>query len=240
MKIREIRATPVLVPLRRPLLHSNGTETGTARTVIELETDEGVVGIGETRGGATVAAMVAASRELWAGVDVLEAARIARRFAFYRVTSEQLHTVGAMKLAGAGIELACWDAAGQAARQARGRSVGRDRARADRLRGLRVLPLCGRRSRGRRRDGRAGRRARGRADRDARLPRREGQERRARPRAGAGRHPAPALRAGVAHAAPADRSRTRCGPSARRCASSRVLPSSTSSSARTPCSGSRA
>ena len=113
MKIRDIRATPVLVPLRRPLLHSNGTETGTARTIIELETDEGVVGIGETRGGASVAAMVAASRELWVGVDVLEAARIARRFGFYRVTSEQLHTVGAMKLAGAGIELACWDAAGQ-------------------------------------------------------------------------------------------------------------------------------
>ncbi|HEX7292658.1 MAG TPA: enolase C-terminal domain-like protein [Conexibacter sp.] len=113
MKIREIRATPVLVPMRRPLLHSNGTETGTARTLIELVTDEGVVGIGETRGGAPVAAMVAASRELWTGVDVLEAARIARRFGFYRVTSEQLHTVGAMKLAGAGIELACWDAAGK-------------------------------------------------------------------------------------------------------------------------------
>jgi glucarate dehydratase len=113
MKIHEIRATPVLVPMRRPLLHSNGTETGTARTILELVTDEGVVGIGETRGGATVAAMVAASRELWAGVDVLEAARIARRFSFYRVTSEQLHTVGAMKLAGAGIEMACWDAAGR-------------------------------------------------------------------------------------------------------------------------------
>ncbi|MBB4662415.1 enolase C-terminal domain-like protein [Conexibacter arvalis] len=113
MRIREIRATPVLVPMRRPLLHSSGTETGTARTVIELITDEGAIGIGETRGGASVAAMVEAARELWVGVDVLEAARIARRFSYYRVTSEQLHVVGAMKLAGAGVEMACWDAAGR-------------------------------------------------------------------------------------------------------------------------------
>jgi glucarate dehydratase len=99
--------------MRRPLLHSNGTETGTARTIIELVTDEGVVGVGETRGGAAVAEMVVAARDLYVDVDVLEAARIARRFSFYRVTSEQLHTVGAMKLAGAGIEMACWDAAGR-------------------------------------------------------------------------------------------------------------------------------
>lgn len=113
MKIQQVRATPVFVPLRRPVRHSNGAETGTVRTIIELTTNDGVVGIGETRGGAAVAAMVSAARELYAGVDVLEAARIARRFSFYRVTSEQLHTVGAMKLAGAGIEMACWDAAGR-------------------------------------------------------------------------------------------------------------------------------
>lgn len=114
MKIVDVRATPVLVPLKQPLRWSFGVETATVRTVIELTTDEGLVGIGETRGGERVARAVEASRDFFIGGDPLEAARVAKRYGFYRVTSEQLDLVGAMKLAGAGVEMACWDLAGRA------------------------------------------------------------------------------------------------------------------------------
>lgn len=114
MKIVDVRATPVLVPLRRPLRWSFGVETATVRTVVELVSDDGLVGIGETRGGRRVAWAVEASKDLFIGGDPLEVGRIAKRYGFYRVTSEQLDMVGAMKLAGAGIEMACWDLIGRA------------------------------------------------------------------------------------------------------------------------------
>src|SRR4051812_8499846 len=52
MKIVDIRATPVTVPLAAPLRHANGSHWGRfVRTVVEVETDEGLVGLGEMGGG---------------------------------------------------------------------------------------------------------------------------------------------------------------------------------------------
>ena len=52
MKITDIRATTVTVPLEAPLLHANGAHWGRfVRTVVEVETDEGLVGLGEMGGG---------------------------------------------------------------------------------------------------------------------------------------------------------------------------------------------
>jgi glucarate dehydratase len=52
MKITDIRATPVTVPLLAPLRHANGCHWGRfVRTIIEVETDEGIVGLGEMGGG---------------------------------------------------------------------------------------------------------------------------------------------------------------------------------------------
>ena len=52
MKITNIRATPVTVPLAAPLRHANGCHWGRfVRTIVELETDEGLVGLGEMGGG---------------------------------------------------------------------------------------------------------------------------------------------------------------------------------------------
>ena len=52
MKITEIRATPVTVPLEAPLRHANGCHWGRfVRTVVEVETDEGLIGLGEMGGG---------------------------------------------------------------------------------------------------------------------------------------------------------------------------------------------
>src|SRR5882762_5955222 len=52
MKITNLRATTVTIPLEAPLRHSNGAHWGRfVRTVLELETDEGIVGLGEMGGG---------------------------------------------------------------------------------------------------------------------------------------------------------------------------------------------
>jgi glucarate dehydratase len=52
MKIVDIRATPVTVPLEAPLRHANGCHWGRfVRTVVEIETDEGLIGLGEMGGG---------------------------------------------------------------------------------------------------------------------------------------------------------------------------------------------
>lgn len=52
MKITDIRTWTVTVPLEAPLLHSNGAHWGRfVRTIIEVETDEGLVGLGEMGGG---------------------------------------------------------------------------------------------------------------------------------------------------------------------------------------------
>ncbi|MBI0384054.1 hypothetical protein JBE27_49315, partial [Streptomyces albiflaviniger] len=114
MKIVDIRATPVTVPLTRPLRWSFGVETATTRTVVELITDEGLVGIGETRGGDEIVRALELHRDLYIGVDPLEVWRITRRFSVFRMTSEQLALVGAAKLAGAAVEMACWDLIGKA------------------------------------------------------------------------------------------------------------------------------
>jgi glucarate dehydratase len=52
MKITDIRATTVTVPLEAPLRHANGCHWGRfVRTIIEVETDNGLVGLGEMGGG---------------------------------------------------------------------------------------------------------------------------------------------------------------------------------------------
>jgi glucarate dehydratase len=52
MKIQDIRATTVTVPLEAPLRHANGCHWGRfVRTIVEVETDNGLVGLGEMGGG---------------------------------------------------------------------------------------------------------------------------------------------------------------------------------------------
>ena len=52
MKITDIKATTVTVPLEAPLRHAVGCHWGRfVRTIVEVETDEGIVGLGEMGGG---------------------------------------------------------------------------------------------------------------------------------------------------------------------------------------------
>jgi glucarate dehydratase len=58
MKIIDIRGTTVTVPLEAPLRHANGAHWGRfVRTIVEIETDDGLVGLGELGGGGESAEM---------------------------------------------------------------------------------------------------------------------------------------------------------------------------------------
>ena len=51
MKIADIRATTVTVPLEAPLQHASGAHWGRfVRTIVEVETDDGLIGLGEMGG----------------------------------------------------------------------------------------------------------------------------------------------------------------------------------------------
>src|SRR5690606_41464723 len=51
MRIRDLRATTVTVPLEAPLRHANGCHWGRfVRTIVEVETEDGLIGLGEMGG----------------------------------------------------------------------------------------------------------------------------------------------------------------------------------------------
>ena len=47
MRITRVAATPVNLPLEAPYLWSYGSLAGFSKTIVEVETDEGITGIGE-------------------------------------------------------------------------------------------------------------------------------------------------------------------------------------------------
>lgn len=52
MRITDIRPTTVTIPLEAPLRHANGCHWGRfVRTIVEVDTDEGITGLGEMGGG---------------------------------------------------------------------------------------------------------------------------------------------------------------------------------------------
>jgi glucarate dehydratase len=55
MKITAIRATPVNIPLEAPYLWSYGSLAGFSKTIVEVETSDGIVGLGEGPSPANVA-----------------------------------------------------------------------------------------------------------------------------------------------------------------------------------------
>lgn len=111
LPIADLRATTVTVPLEAPLRHSNGAHWGRfVRTIVELETADGLVGLGELGGGGEAAeAALAGLKSYVVGHDAfdLEALRfkICNPTASLYNNRTQLH---------AAIEFACLDIIGQA------------------------------------------------------------------------------------------------------------------------------
>lgn len=71
LRIADIRATTVTVPLEAPLRHSNGSHWGRfVRTIVEVETTDGLIGLGELGGGGESAdAAIAALKPYLVGHD---------------------------------------------------------------------------------------------------------------------------------------------------------------------------
>jgi glucarate dehydratase len=109
-RIREIRATPVSVPLQAPLRHANGCHWGRfVRTIVEVETDDGLVGLGEMGGGGEAAtAAVLALRPYLLGRDPARLEEM--RFLVANPTAS-LYNNRAQILAA--LEFACLDLLGQ-------------------------------------------------------------------------------------------------------------------------------
>ena len=109
-RIARIRATPVTVPLKAPLRHSNGAHWGRfVRTLVEVETDDGYVGLGEFGGGGEAAtASVEGLIGLLRGHDVFRLE--AMRFAVCNPTASLYNNRTQVHAA---LEFACLDVIGQ-------------------------------------------------------------------------------------------------------------------------------
>src|SRR6476646_6295657 len=111
MKITDIRPTTVTVPLEAPLRHANGCHWGRfVRTIVEVDTDEGITGLGEMGGGGESAeAVFRAMKSYLVGHDP---ARIEEmRFLIANPTAS-LYNNRTQILAA--LEFACLDILGQA------------------------------------------------------------------------------------------------------------------------------
>ena len=102
--------TPVTVPMEAPLRWSMGVETGTTRGIIEVYTDEGIIGIGETYGGNAAEHAIEVAKPFVLGLDPLEIGVLQHRLGGFRIGYE----TAVPAVVRAGIEMAFLDAAGKA------------------------------------------------------------------------------------------------------------------------------
>lgn len=110
MKVVDIKITPVTVPVEAPLRWSMGVETGTTRGIVQVITDEGIVGIGETYGGNAVEHAIEIAKPYVLGLEPLDIGVLHHRLGVFRIGYE----TAVPAIVRAGIEMAFLDAAGKA------------------------------------------------------------------------------------------------------------------------------
>ncbi len=111
MKIRSVTATPVNIPLRAPYRFSYGSTASLTKTVIEVLTDDGIVGLGECADGDRAAEVMAAGEKL-IGLD-LRAISQAEGLVVPGMAFTPWGNVAAARRVFGGIEMAMWDARGK-------------------------------------------------------------------------------------------------------------------------------
>jgi len=109
VKIVDVKMTSVNVSFEAPLRWSMGVETGTTRGIIEVITEDGIVGVGETYGGQAAEHALEIARPFVLGLGALEIGVLMRRFAAFCIGYE----TAIPAVVRAGIEMACLDAAGR-------------------------------------------------------------------------------------------------------------------------------
>ena len=116
MRITGLRATPVAVPFREDELWAFGGRRGMISILLEVDTDEGLVGIGEASAYPTaeiVLAVIRSIEPLVVGEDAFAIERIMKRINVIGTW----HHVKATNPGIAAVEMACWDLVGKAAGQ---------------------------------------------------------------------------------------------------------------------------
>lgn len=109
MKIVDVRWTPAFIPIEAPLRYAFGSHPGFSRIVVEVVTDEGLVGLGECYGGASREGQLAEMRPLLLGEDPFQLERIRWKLAAPTALKLFGHVLGF-----AAIEIALLDLQGQA------------------------------------------------------------------------------------------------------------------------------
>jgi glucarate dehydratase len=109
MKITDVHWTPAFIPIEAPLRYAFGSHPGFSRIIIEVDTDEGITGLGECYGGASRLGQLAEMKPLLIGEDPMNMERIRWK----------LGAPSALKLFGhvlgfAGLEFAVLDIQGKA------------------------------------------------------------------------------------------------------------------------------
>jgi glucarate dehydratase len=105
-RIRRIRLHQVKLPLARPYVSAMYLTDTALRTIVELETDDGIVGLGETHGAEEVFRLTAALAKTWIGESAFERRALASRFAC-TIYENRNGRNGWQALAG--VEVAAWD-----------------------------------------------------------------------------------------------------------------------------------
>ena len=110
MKISKIEVTIVNVPFIAPIRWSGGANEDWTRLIIQMHTDDGLVGLGETLGGAVTKALIETEiAAMFLGEDPFDLERILSKATFV-----PLYYGKCGYCAIAGLEVACWDIMGKA------------------------------------------------------------------------------------------------------------------------------
>jgi len=112
VRITNLRATPVAVPFRQPERWAFGSRSGLVSILLEVDTDEGVTGIGEAAAYPSadiVLAVLRSLEDLVLGEDPMRIERLSKRIELVGTW----HHVKASSPAIAAVEMACWDIVGK-------------------------------------------------------------------------------------------------------------------------------
>jgi glucarate dehydratase len=112
MRISKLRVTPVNIPLESPLWWAGGLYPGTSKLVIEVETDAGIIGLGEAPSVDLFNAVVAMGERL-TGLDPLDIAQCEQRCVPPWQIVQNTDDSTSIRAFGS-IELALWDIRGKA------------------------------------------------------------------------------------------------------------------------------
>jgi len=113
MKITAIRATPVNIPMEIPFYWSVGLYPGTSKTIIEVTTDEGIIGLGESPSWDCAELINKSMGPCLIGHDPLDITGCEMKCVPEWVVVQNTDDASVVKAFG-GIELALWDIRGKA------------------------------------------------------------------------------------------------------------------------------